>query len=160
MMTAGRPRMEQSGERPAWPLHRCCAPAQAGHGAGAVLGGAALGQAVGRVPGRPASIQRVLAQGLVCVLRYGKGCAETLAIELTAHSASAGPLPGRLVTKNRRWHPAVIRPFRPLPEGCSTPNLRDRSQIVRPTFCAPSRLCGPASPRSAPQLRRPRRQDT
>ena len=65
-----------------------------------------------------------------------------------------------LVTKNRRWHPAVIRPFRPLPEGCSTPNLRDRSQIVRPTFCAPSRLCGPASPRSAPQLRRPRRQDT
>ena len=33
-----------------------------------------------------------------------------------------------LVTKNRRWHPAVIRPFRPHPEGCSTPNLRDRSQ--------------------------------
>ena len=64
MMTAGRTRMEQSGERPAWPLLRRCAPAQAGHGAGAVLGGAALGQAVGRVPGRPASIQRVLAVAL------------------------------------------------------------------------------------------------
>eukprot|EP01045_Picozoa_sp_COSAG04_P022159 COSAG04_NODE_2466_length_4076_cov_22.944933_1_plen_184_part_00 len=37
-----------------------------------------------------------------CLLRYGKGCAETLAIALTAHSAPAGPGPGRLVSKKRR----------------------------------------------------------
>ena len=42
-----------------------------------------------------------------------------------------------LVSKNGRWHLAVIGPYLQLPEACSSPNLRDRSQ--------PSALHGPST---------------
>ena len=57
----------------------------------------------------------------------------------------------RTLPSQQKWAVAVTNPYLQLPEACSSPNLRNRSQIARPTFCAPSRLSGPASPRPAPE---------